>query len=115
VRIDRYRLIQVLVNFLLNARDASLPGGEITLSGGEQEGFVWLSVRDRGEGIAAEILPHLFDPFFTTKAPGKGCGLGLSVCHRIATDVGGKIEVRSAAGEGSEFILWLKKVAQDEA
>jgi signal transduction histidine kinase len=115
VRIDRHRLIQVLVNFLLNARDASPAGGEITLSGGEQGNFVWLSVRDRGEGIAAENLSHLFDPFFTTKSPGKGCGLGLSVCHRIANDVGGRIEVRSAAGEGSEFILWLKKVAQDEA
>jgi len=115
VRIDRHRLIQVLVNFLLNARDASSPGGEISLAGGEQEDFVWLSVGDRGEGIPAEILAHLFDPFFTTKAPGKGCGLGLSVCHRIATDAGGRIEVRSVVGEGSEFILRLKKVAVDEA
>ena len=115
VRIDRHRLIQVLVNFLLNARDASPPDGEIRLAGGEVGDFVWLAVGDRGEGIPAEILPHLFDPFFTTKAPGKGCGLGLSVCHRIATDAGGRIEVRSAVGEGAEFILWLKKVANNEA
>ena len=115
VRIGRHRLIQVLVNFLLNARDASPPGGEIRLSGGESGDFVWLSVGDRGEGIAADILPHLFDPFFTTKAPGKGCGLGLSVSHRIAVDAGGRIEVRSVVAEGSEFILWLKKVANDEA
>ena len=115
VRMDRHRLIQVLINFLLNARDASVAGGEIHLSAGEQADSVWLSVRDRGEGIPAALLPHLFDPFFTTKAPGKGCGLGLSVCHRIATDAGGRIEVRSVAGEGSEFILWLKKVANDEA
>jgi signal transduction histidine kinase len=115
VRIDRHRLIQVLINFLLNARDASAPGGEIRLSAGEKEDFVWLAVGDRGEGIPEELLPHLFDPFFTTKAPGKGCGLGLSVCHRIATDAGGRIEVRSVRGEGSEFILWLKKVVDDEA
>lgn len=115
VRIDRHRLIQVLVNFLLNARDASPSGGQILLTGGEDGDFVWLSVRDNGEGIPAEILTHLFDPFFTTKEPGKGCGLGLSVCHRIATDAGGRIEIRSAAGEGSEFILWLKKAANNEA
>lgn len=115
VRIDRHRLVQVLVNFFLNARDASPAGGEICLTGGEKGYFVWLSVKDQGEGISKEILPHLFDPFFTTKAPGKGCGLGLSVCHRIATDAGGRIEVRSTDGEGSEFILWLKKAANDEA
>lgn len=114
IRMDRHRLVQVLINFLLNARDASVTGGEIRLSGGEQGDSVWLSVADRGEGIETEILPHLFDPFFTTKAPGKGCGLGLSVCHRIAADAGGRIEVRSVVGEGSEFILWLKKVADDE-
>ncbi|MBE0504914.1 MAG: HAMP domain-containing histidine kinase, partial [Desulfuromonadales bacterium] len=110
VCIDRHRLIQVLVNFLLNARDASPPAGEICLTGGEEGDFVWLAVRDQGEGIPEEILSHLFDPFFTTKAPGKGCGLGLSVCHRIATDAGGRIEVHSTPGKGSEFILWLKKV-----
>lgn len=115
VRIGRHRLVQVLINFLLNARDASAPGGEILLAAGVQADAVWLSVADRGEGIPTEILTHLFDPFFTTKAPGKGCGLGLSVCHRIASDAGGRIEVRSVVGEGSEFILWLKKVADDEA
>ncbi|PKN13741.1 MAG: hypothetical protein CVU69_00785 [Deltaproteobacteria bacterium HGW-Deltaproteobacteria-4] len=114
VRIGRHRLIQVLVNFLLNARDASPAGGEIRLAGGEDGDFVWLAVGDQGTGIAAEDLSHLFDPFFTTKAPGKGCGLGLSVSHRIASDAGGHIEIRSAAGEGSEFILWLKKVTNDE-
>lgn len=115
VRIDRHRLIQVLVNFLLNARDASPPGGEIRLAGGTQGEAIWLSVADQGEGIAAELLSHLFDPFFTTKAPGKGCGLGLSVCHRIATEAGGRIEVRSGAGTGAEFILWLNTVTDDEA
>jgi two-component system NtrC family sensor kinase len=97
-----------MVNFLLNARDASPPDGEIRLTGGEVGDFVWLAVGDQGEGIAVEDLSHLFDPFFTTKAPGQGFGLGLSVCHRIAADAGGRIEVRSIVGEGSEFILWLK-------
>lgn len=114
VRIQRHRLIQVLVNFLLNARDASLPDTEITLSGGEEVGSVWLSVSDSGTGVSPEHFSNLFDPFFTTKAPGKGLGLGLSVCHRIATDAGGRIEVKSTAGSGAEFILWLKKAGDDE-
>jgi signal transduction histidine kinase len=59
--------------------------------------------------MSPEVLTHIFDPFYTTKAPGKGRGLGLSVCHRVVEEAGGKIEVRSAAGQGSVFTIRLKK------
>lgn len=105
----RHQLVQVFINLLLNARDVSPAGGTIRLCGGEEGGFVRLSVADRGAGMSAEVLAHIFDPFYTTKAPGKGRGLGLAVCQRVVGEAGGRIEVRSVPGEGSEFTVWLKK------
>jgi signal transduction histidine kinase len=105
----RHQLVQVFINLLLNARDVSAAGGAICLAGGEEEGFVWLSVADAGAGMNPETLAHIFDPFFTTKAPGKGRGLGLAVCQRVVGEAGGRIDVRSAPGAGSEFRVWLKK------
>jgi C4-dicarboxylate-specific signal transduction histidine kinase len=64
---------------------------------------------DDGCGMSPEILAHIFDPFYTTKAPGKGRGLGLAVCQRVVGDAGGRIDVRSTPGLGSEFTVWLKK------
>jgi signal transduction histidine kinase len=107
----RHRLVQVFINLLLNARDASSAGGVIRLSGGEEGGLVRLSVADVGAGMNPETLAHIFDPFFTTKAPGKGRGLGLAVCQRVVGEAGGRIEVRSAPGQGSEFTVWLKKAS----
>lgn len=104
-----HRLVQVFVNLLLNARDASPAGGVIRLAAGEDGGQLWLSVADAGPGIQPETLAHLFDPFYTTKAPGKGRGLGLAVCQRVVDEAGGRIDVRSQPGKGSEFIVWLKK------
>lgn len=109
VVVVRHKLLQVFVNLLLNARDASSKGGSIRLLGGEEGQYVWLSVADEGPGMSPEVLTHIFDPFYTTKAPGKGRGLGLSVCHRVVEEAGGKIEVRSAAGQGSVFTIRLKK------
>lgn len=105
----RHRLVQVFINLLLNARDASSAGGAIRLRGGEEGGLVWLSVADAGSGMSPETVAHIFDPFYTTKAPGKGRGLGLAVCQRVVGEAGGRIEVRTAAGQGSEFTVWLKK------
>lgn len=105
----QHRLVQVFVNLLLNARDASPPGGAIRLTAGEADGQLWLSVADAGPGIPQETLAHIFDPFYTTKAPGKGRGLGLAICQRVVGEAGGRIEVRSQPGEGSEFIVWLRK------
>lgn len=114
VLIDRYRLLQVLVNLLLNARDALTTGGSVRLSGREDGARICLVVADDGEGMNTEVKQHLFDPFYTTKPPGKGRGLGLSVCHRIIADAGGLIEVESTLGEGSIFTLCLPKVRSSE-
>lgn len=111
--IDRHQLLQVLVNLLVNARDAMPGGGTISVSAAqvsdvpEMNRVVAITVRDSGEGIAPEHLGKVFDPFFTTKDPGRGTGLGLAICARIVEGFGGKISVRSQRGEGTEFIVWL--------
>ena len=104
----RHRLQQVLVNLLINARDATVDGDLICLAGGVDQGPPWLSVRDTGSGIAPEARVHLFDPFYTTKTSGRGRGLGLAICQRIIEEAGGSIEVSSEPGRGSEFRIWLK-------
>ncbi len=111
VRVSRHKLLQVFINLLLNARDATPPGGRLTLSAGEGGGEVWLALSDTGSGMTPEVREHLFDPFFTTKGPGKGRGLGLSVCHRIVEESGGRIEVDSEAGKGTTFTVRLPRAA----
>jgi two-component system NtrC family sensor kinase len=68
---------------------------------------VLVSISDTGPGISPEQLKRIFDPFFTTKAVGEGTGLGLSITHGIIERHGGKIEVESAAGNGTTFIISL--------
>jgi two-component system NtrC family sensor kinase len=117
VRMVRNHLIQVFVNLLLNACDASGEGGTICVEGDVLDGSVRLAVVDEGEGVPAENLGSVFDPFFTTKAPGKGRGLGLAVCYRVVAEAGGDIEVRSEVGKGSRFAVRLpidKGEAHDE-
>lgn len=104
------KLLQVFVNLLLNALDASSARQSLRLSAGVAEAELWLRVEDAGEGIAPEALAHIFDPFFTSKAPGRGRGLGLSVCQRVVAEMGGRIEVESELGKGSRFTVWLPKV-----
>jgi len=104
------KLLQVFVNLLLNALDASGAGQPLRLLAGVAGEEVWLAVQDAGEGITPGVLPHIFDPFFTSKAPGRGRGLGLSVCQRVVAEMGGRIEVESAVGKGSSFTVWLHRV-----
>jgi signal transduction histidine kinase len=113
VHMVRHQLLQVFVNLLLNACDASREGGQIQVEAGLSGPSVWLSVADEGEGISTENLGHVFDPFFTTKAPGKGRGLGLAFCYRVVDEAGGKIEVHSKVGRGSSFTVRLP--AEQEA
>ena len=80
-------------------------GGVITVSTREEAGFAEVSVLDTGEGIKPEHLGKVFDPLFTTKT--KGTGLGLAVCHRIVSQHGGFIEVKSRAGMGTVFKVRL--------
>ena len=99
------KLQQVFTNLILNARDAMLDGGTITLSTDETEDHVTIEVSDTGEGINAENLTKIYDPFFTTKEVGSGTGLGLAVSYGIVQEHAGNIEVSSKIGEGTTFRL----------
>ena len=105
------RLSQVLLNLILNAAHAIDEGApdrnEVRLSTSQEGREVRVVVADTGRGIAQENLPRLFDPFFTTKARGLGSGLGLSICRDIVQAHGGRIEVKSAPGQGSRFAVYL--------
>jgi two-component system, cell cycle sensor histidine kinase and response regulator CckA len=102
---DAGQLEQVLVNLLVNARDAMPAGGEIrvraTLRRSELPAVVCLEVSDTGEGIAPSLLERVFDPFFTTKPVGSGTGLGLAVVYGIVSSHDGTVEVDSALGRGT--------------
>lgn len=107
VRCDQHQLQQVVINLLLNSRDATPEGGAITVRAGRDEKYIRLDVIDSGTGITEESMKHIFDPFFTTKPPGKGTGLGLAISVRIIEGFGGRIKASSKAGEGSHFSIWL--------
>ncbi len=109
VRGDGEQLIQVFMALLLNASDAMAGSGRVTIrtrAGDAGEGVI-AEVIDEGSGIARTDLPRIFEPFFTTKPPGRGTGLGLSVCYSIVEDHGGRIEVDSAPAAGSTFRILL--------
>jgi len=111
LRSDPSQLQQVLLNMITNAMDAhdGTPYGNIrihTRSDKNKKG-VNIGISDSGLGIAPENLAKIFDPFFTTKAVGKGTGLGLSICYSIIKRLGGNISVKSEAGEGTEFTMFL--------
>lgn len=101
-------LRQLLLNLINNSMDAMPEGGRITISTREAEqGGVVLTIRDTGFGIPEENMHRLFEPFFTTKPPGKGAGLGLSMCHGILQRIGGEIFVTSKPGQGTCFTVEL--------
>jgi two-component system cell cycle sensor histidine kinase/response regulator CckA len=111
VNADPGQLGQVLLNLVVNARDAMPDGGRLTIeTQTERVGNglrVVLRVGDTGIGMDRETVRHIFEPFFTTKEQGKGTGLGLSTVHGIVKQSGGVIEVDSAPGEGSTFAVFL--------
>jgi two-component system, NtrC family, sensor kinase len=100
-------LQQLIVNMMLNARDAMPDGGTITISTRllPEEPIIEISIADTGIGIAPEHLDRIFDPFFTTKDPGRGTGLGLSNALRIVELHNGSISVDSEPGRGTRFTL----------
>lgn len=114
VPLDHNQMQSALLNVVMNALDATEPGGQITVATGigmsarhnGQKG-VAIVCRDTGRGIAAEYLDKIFDPFFTTKDVGQGSGLGLSVSYGIVERHGGTIHVQSTVGHGSTFSIWL--------
>jgi CheY-like chemotaxis protein len=74
--------------------------------------YVRLTIKDTGHGIPPAVLERIFDPFFTTKDVGEGTGLGLSLVHGIVTDLGGAIDVKTSAGIGTSFEIWLPIAAE---
>ncbi|MBK05948.1 MAG: hypothetical protein CL920_01235 [Deltaproteobacteria bacterium] len=107
VKLSSPRLVQVLLNLLLNAADASKQEGHIVIEGRMEGEEVWLSVTDDGPGIEPDAKGRLFEPFFTTKAPGEGIGLGLALCHRWVTSTGGSLEVDDTYTDGAKFFIKL--------
>jgi Na+/proline symporter/signal transduction histidine kinase len=101
------KLVQVFVNLLTNATDASEPGQTISIDTTASANQVRISVRDQGKGIAEEHLPRIFEPFFTTKTVGEGTGLGLSLTYNIIQEHGGSIVASSTAGQGCRFDIVL--------
>jgi C4-dicarboxylate-specific signal transduction histidine kinase len=107
-------LEQVLVNLLVNARDAMahLPEGQrrLTLAIDQPEGADWLTifVRDQGHGLPQGIVQHAFEPFFTTKPPGQGTGLGLSIAYGTIMAFGGEITLGNRPGGGAEVAIRLR-------
>jgi PAS domain S-box-containing protein len=117
VFVDRSQLEQVLLNLVVNSRDAIDPSGTITISttSDEPPGVVhdvrdpsgWLQVTDTGGGISEDVLPLIFDPFFTTKPPETGTGLGLATIYGIVSQSGGSIFVDSTIGVGTTVSVAL--------
>jgi nitrogen-specific signal transduction histidine kinase/CheY-like chemotaxis protein len=98
---------QVLLNLVLNARDAMPRGGRLAISTTLARGEACITVQDSGAGIPQTDLPRIFEPFFTTKEPGHGTGLGLATVHGIVEQHGGRVEVDSTPMRGSTFRVYL--------
>jgi two-component system, LuxR family, sensor kinase FixL len=105
------RLQQVLLNLLINAKDAVLEGDRdgrrVWVGAAVDGGGIAITVRDNGPGVAAALAPRLFQPFVTTKRARGGTGLGLSVSRSIVEGYGGTLTLQSAPGQGATFKVWL--------
>lgn len=106
------QLKQITLNLILNAIDASEPGGNITVTlGTDADGGAFLEIVDEGSGIATETLDHIFDPFYTTKDT--GTGLGLALVYQMVREHGGDIAVESTVGHGTTFRVTLPSAAAE--
>ncbi len=127
VRADLSQLEQVLVNLVVNARDAMPHGGDLTIETSNVEldeayagshaqvaagEYACLEITDTGTGIAEDVLPMIFEPFFTTKGVGEGTGLGLAVCYGIVQQHGGAISAYSRVGKGTTFKVLLPRSSE---
>lgn len=124
VRFDRVQCEQILMNLVVNARDAMPHGGKLIIEAANEHSthdpgghsgilparYVRLSVTDTGTGLSDQAREHLFEPFFTTKEPGRGTGLGLAMVFGAVSQNGGRVEVHSESGMGSTFNIFLPRV-----
>jgi CheY-like chemotaxis protein len=121
-RMDLAQIDQILINLSVNARDAIVDAGELTIStenqilqragpDGPRSEWVVLTVQDTGTGMSEEIKAHLFEPFFTTKEIGKGTGMGLASVYGVVRQCGGWIDVTSELGRGTRFRIYLPRAA----
>jgi two-component system NtrC family sensor kinase len=106
------KLGQVFVNLLINAAQAIDAYGEITLNTRQENGWIFVAIRDSGCGIPEDIRQQIFDPFFTTKEVGKGTGLGLAICRDIISNHGGNFELTSEIGVGTTFSVSIPVVEE---
>jgi C4-dicarboxylate-specific signal transduction histidine kinase len=104
----------VLVNLMVNAKDAMVDARKIHIKASRVGQFSEIAIRDEGSGIPDDVLPHIFDPFFTSKPQGKGRGLGLTICQSIIAEAGGKIVARSRKEIGTTFTVVLP-IEKDES
>ena len=113
---DRSQLEQVLLNLVVNARDAITGAGRIVVEvSALSDQIMSVEVSDTGSGMPESVIARMFEPFFTTKPAGKGTGLGLSVVHGIVRQMQGTIDVDSAPGRGTRFTISLPLVAMETA
>jgi PAS domain S-box-containing protein len=123
VNVDKGQVVQILMNLVVNARDAMPQGGKIVvetrrvwldkptgLLEAPSGAYVALTVKDTGTGMTPEVTAKIFEPFFTTKAVGKGTGLGLSVVYGVVKQLGGAIDVESEVGRGTTFCIYFAEV-----
>jgi PAS domain S-box-containing protein len=122
VNADSNLLMQIVLNLVVNARDAMPNGGTITIRLHNKTlrrarthhipngRYVFLEVEDTGTGIPPEVLPHIFEPFYTTKPMGQGTGMGLAAVQGAVQQLGGYIEVRTEVGKGTRFSVYFPRL-----
>lgn len=127
VMVDLVQIENVILNLVINARDAMPNGGKLRIETGHQRlgppigpddlpagDYVIISITDTGTGMTEEVRRNAFDPFFTTKAAGKGSGLGLSQVYGVTRQSGGSVEIISAPGKGTTIRIFLPRAAANE-